>query len=214
MSAIEDRHSFIVQKNEEAYKYPVMRLKTTPAPLILGLFLLLSCTLSLALFVQLLHQRISQAFGAGNLVAHQTVYMTVHALRHAPRPASPQALRTEVAEVLRSDTALRVLMIQSVRYSPNVLDVTITDNEDRGLVSTDFANLDKLLPARSEYSELQKGGLLQLLDVAFGPARVYNVTLPLELDSQPFATVRVGVSIGHLSPLSNPADKGNVAKLE
>ena len=87
-------------------------------------------------------------------------------------------------------------MIQSVRYSPNVLDVTIADNEDRGLVSTDLENLDKLLPARSEYSELQKGGLLQLLDVAFGPARVYNVTLPLELDSQPFVTVRVGVSTG------------------
>ena len=50
-------------------------------------------------------------------------------------------------------------MMQSVRYSPNVLDVTIADNEDRGLVSTNLENLDKLLPARSEYSELQKGGL-------------------------------------------------------
>jgi hypothetical protein len=52
------------------------------------------------------------------------------------------------------------------------------------------------------------------VDVAFGPARVYNVTLPLELDSQPFATVRVGVSTGYLPPLSNPANRGNVAKLE
>jgi hypothetical protein len=105
-------------------------------------------------------------------------------------------------------------MIQSVRYSPNVLDVTIADNEDRILVSTDFANLDKLLPARSEYSELQKGRFFQLLGVAFGPARVYNVTLPLEWNSQPFATVRVGVSTGYLPPSSNPANRGNVAKLE
>jgi hypothetical protein len=104
--------------------------------------------------------------------------------------------------------------MQSVRYSPNILDVTIADNGDRCLVSTDFANLDKLLPARSEYSELEKGGFFQLLDVAFGPARVYNVTLPLERDSQPFATVRVGVSTGYLPPLSNPANRGNVAKLE
>lgn len=133
-----------------------MRLKTTPAPLILGLFFFLGCTLSFGFFVQLLHQRISQAFAVGNLVAHQTIYMTVHALRKAPRPTNPQALRAEVAEALRSDTALRALMIQSVRYSPNVLDVTIADNEDRGLVSTDFANLDKLLPARSEYSELRR----------------------------------------------------------
>jgi hypothetical protein len=191
-----------------------MRLKIAPAPVILGLFFLLVGTLSFTLFVQLLHQRILQAFAVGNLVAHQTVYMTVHALRNEPRPANPQALRAEVAEALRSDTALKALMAQSVRYSPNVLDVTIADNEDRGLVSTDSANLDKLLPARSEYSELQKGGFFQLLDVAFGPARVYNVTIPLERDSQPFATIRVGVSIGNLSPLSNPANWGNVAELE
>ena len=178
-----------------------MRLKATPAPLIVGLFLFLVCTLSFAFFVQLLHQRISQAFAAGNLVAHQTVYMTVHALRNdmrAPRPANPQALRAEVAKALRNDTALRTLMMQSVRYSPNVLDVTIADNEGRGLISTDVANLDKLLPARSEYSALQKGGFFQLLDVAFGPARVYNVTLPLALNSQSFATVTVGVSTRYL----------------
>jgi hypothetical protein len=191
-----------------------MRLKATLASLLLGLFFFLVCTLSFAFFVQLLHQRISQAFAAGNLVAHQTVYMTVHALRNEPRPANPKALRAEVAEALRRDTALRALMMQSVRYSPNVLDVTIADNEDRGLVSTDFANVDKQLAARSEYSELQKGGFLQLLDVAFGPARVYDVTLPLEWNSQPFATVKVGVSTGHLRLLSNPANWGDVAKLD
>jgi hypothetical protein len=192
-----------------------MRLKTKPAPIIIGLFFFLVCTLSFTFFIHLLHQRISQAFAVGNLVAHQTVYMTRHSLlRAAPRPANPQAFRADVAEALRSDTALRALMMQSVRYSPNVLDVTIADNEDRGLVSTNLANLDKLLPARSEYSELQKGGFFQLLNVAFGPARVYNVTLPIELDSQPFVTVRVGVSTGYLPPLSNPANRGTVAKLE
>jgi hypothetical protein len=179
-----------------------MRLKTSPAPLILGLLLFFFvCTLSFAFFVGLLHQRISQAFAAGNTVAHQTVYMTVHALRNdmrGPRPANPRAFRAEVAEALRNNTALRTLMMQSVHYSPNVLDVTIADNEGRGLISTDVANVDKPLPTRSEYSELQKGGFFQLLVAAFAPARVYNVTLPLELNSQPFATVRVGVSTRYM----------------
>ena len=35
--------------------------------------------------------------------------------------------------------------------------------------------------------------MLRLLQVVFGPPRVYNLTLPLERGSEPFATVRVGV---------------------
>ena len=35
--------------------------------------------------------------------------------------------------------------------------------------------------------------MLRLLEVVFGPPRVYNVTLPLERNFEPFATVRVGV---------------------
>ena len=95
------------------------------------------------------------------------------------------------------------LMSQLVRYSPTVLDATIADSEGRGLARTGSANLDILLPARSQYADLQKGGLVKLLDVAFGPSRVYNVTLPLERNSELFATVRVGVSTAYLRSLSN-----------
>ncbi len=49
------------------------------------------------------------------------------------------------------------------------------------------------MPQRPEYEELESGGLLRLLEVVFGPPRVYNLTLPLERHFEPFATVRVGV---------------------
>ena len=35
--------------------------------------------------------------------------------------------------------------------------------------------------------------MLRLLEVVFGPPRVYNVTLPVERENEPFATIRVGV---------------------
>ncbi len=91
------------------------------------------------------------------------------------------------------DAAVTELLSSAIRYAPTVFDVTIADSEGRGLLSTDPTNLDHLVPQRPEYAELESGGLLQLLKVVFGPPRVYNLTLPLERHSEPFATVRVGV---------------------
>jgi signal transduction histidine kinase len=175
-----------------------MRLKTKLVLAITGLVFLVVCTLSWIFLGQLLRQRMSQAYSANDMVAHQILFATRRALQtniRAPHvdPNDPQALRAAVAEALRSDPALTALMSSAIRYSPTVFDVSIADSEGRGLLSTDPTNLDHVLPHRQEYEELQSGGLLKLMEVVFGPPRVYNVTLPLELNFEPFATVRVGV---------------------
>ena len=175
-----------------------MRLKTKLVLAITGLVFLVVCTLSWIFLGQLLRQRMSQAYSANDMVAHQILFATRRALQtniRAPHvdPNDPKALRAAVAEALRSDPALTALMSSAIRYSPTVFDVSIADSEGRGLLSTDPINLDHVLPHRQEYEELQAGGLLKLMEVVFGPPRVYNVTLPLELNFEPFATVRVGV---------------------
>jgi signal transduction histidine kinase len=175
-----------------------MRLKTKLVLAITGLVFLVVCTLSWIFLGQLLRQRMSQAYSANDMVAHQILFATRRALQtniRAPHvdPNDPKALRAAVAEALRSDPALTALMSSAIRYSPTVFDVSIADSEGRGLLSTDPTNLDHVLPHRQEYEELQAGGLLKLMEVVFGPPRVYNVTLPLELNFEPFATVRVGV---------------------
>jgi PAS domain S-box-containing protein len=175
-----------------------MRLKTKLVLAITGLVFLVVCTLSWVFLGQLLRQRLSQAYSDNDMVAREILFATRRAIQTNIRgpqvdPNDPQALRAAVAEALRSDPALTALMNSAIRYSPTVFDVAIADSEGRGLLSTDPTNLDHLLPHRQEYEELQTGGLLKLLQVVFGPPRVYNVTLPMERDYEPFATIRVGV---------------------
>ncbi len=172
-----------------------MRLKTKLVLAITGLVFLVVFTLSWIFLGQLLRQRMTQAYSANDMVAHEILFATRRALLTNPHIITndPKALRATVAEALRSDPALTALMNSAIRYSPTVFDVSIADSEGRGLLSTDPADLDHLLPQRQEYAELESGGLLRLLEVVFGPPRVYNVTLPVERDSEPFATVRVGV---------------------
>jgi signal transduction histidine kinase len=134
----------------------------------------------------------SQAYSANDMVAHQIALATQRSLAGVGAN-DPKALRAAVAKALRTDPAVTELLSSAIRYAPTVFDVTIADSEGRGLLSTDPTNLDHLVPQRPEYAELESGGLVQLLKVVFGPPRVYNLTLPLQRYSEPFATVRVGV---------------------
>src|ERR1700733_417580 len=172
-----------------------MRLKTKLVLAITGLVFLVVCTLSWIFLGQLLRHRTSQAYSANDMVAHQislATQRTIGNIRDVDVD-NPAALRAAVAKALRSDNALTALLNSAIRYAPTVFDVTIADSEGRGLLSTDPTNLDHLVPQRPEYAELESGGLLQLLKVVFGPPRVYNLTLPLERNNEPFATDRVGV---------------------
>jgi signal transduction histidine kinase len=175
-----------------------MRLKTKLVLAITGLVFLVVCTLSWIYVNELLRQRMSQALAANDIVAHQILFATRRALQtniHGMQvnPSDHKAVRAAVARALRTDPALSALMDSAIRYSPTVFDVAIADSEGRALLSTDPASNDTLLPHRNEYAELQTGGLLRLLEVVFGPPHVYNVTLPVGLDFEPFATIRVGV---------------------
>ena len=175
-----------------------MILKTKLVLAITGLVFVVVCTLSWVYLGQLVRQRLSQAYSANDIAAHQIQLATTRALQtniRDPRvnPKDPQAVRAAVATALRTDPALTALMDSAVRYSPTVFDVAIADSEGRALLSTDPTDIDRLLPHRLEYAELETGGLLRLMEVVFGPPRVYNTTLPVERNNEPFATIRVGV---------------------
>jgi PAS domain S-box-containing protein len=183
-----------------------MRLKTKLVLAITGLVFLVVCTLSWIFLGQLLRQRTSQAYSVNDMVAHQISLATQRTISNIRTVDvdNPGALRATVAKALRTDTALAGLLNSAIRYAPTVFDVTIADSEGRGLLSTDPANLDRPVPSRPEYAELESGGVLRLLEVVFGPPRVYNLTLPLVRGSEPFATVRVGVRTTFLRLVVEP----------
>jgi signal transduction histidine kinase len=61
------------------------------------------------------------------------------------------------------------------------------------LLTTGPGDDDQLLPTRPNFQLLKDSNPVQLLKIIFGKAEVYDVTVPLERNKEPFATVRVGV---------------------
>ncbi len=175
-----------------------MRLKTKLVLAITGLVFLVVTVLSWLFLEQLLAQRIDQSYAANAMVARQIQYGTRLALSNGLRgrrldPNDPVALRAAVADSLQKDEGLEALLISVIRYSPTVFDIAIADRDGRALLSTDPTQDNQALPDRQDFALLQHASIVNSVRTVFGPPRVYNITLPLELQGNPFLTVRVGI---------------------
>jgi len=187
-----------------------MRLKTQLVAVITGLVLLVVSVLSWLYVSQLLQQHIEQSYSSTDIVAHQLLFTTREALENGLRNRKidvndPAAVRAAVADSLRNDTALNALINSVINYSPTVFDIAIADRNGRGLVTAPDPSLeDQLLPQRSDYASLQRDSLIQMLKIVFGPPRVYNVSLELDRNNQPFLNIRIGIRTTFLENALRP----------
>lgn len=186
-----------------------MRLKTKLVVAITVMVFVVASALSWLYFGEMLQQHIEQSYSATDIIAHQLQFATRQAIENGTRNVvinanDPAQLRAAVATALRNDAALKASLNSVISYSPTVFDVAIADGEGRAYLSTDPAQQDQLLPQRPDYAELRHASVKQILDVVFGPPRVYNVTLGLVRQGQTIASVRIGIRTTFLSETFRP----------
>lgn len=186
-----------------------MRLKTKLVVAITVMVFVVVSVLSWLYFGEMLQQHIEQSYSATDIIAHQLQFATRQAIENGTRNVAinandPAQLRAAVATALRNDAALNASLSSVISYSPTVFDVAIADGEGRAYLSTDPAQQDQLLPQRPDYAELRHASVKQILDVVFGPPRVYNVTLGLVRQGQTIASVRIGIRTTFLSATFRP----------
>lgn len=186
-----------------------MRLKTKLVVATTGLVFAVVMVFSWLYFSQLLEQHIEQSYNSTDIVAHQLQFATRQAIENGTRnllinPNDPVQLRAAVARALRNDAGLNALLNSVISYSPTVFDIAIVDGDGRAYLSTDPNQQDKILPKRPDYAELRQTSVIQTLEIVFGPPRVYNVSLGLERNGQPLATVLIGVRTTFLSNAFRP----------
>jgi signal transduction histidine kinase len=189
-----------------------MRLKTKLVVAIASLVFLIATMLSALYMNRLLDQHIQQSYDSTGVIAHQLLLATRTALETGLRsgvvnPNDPIALRAAVAASLRNDEGLTALINSLINYAPTVFDIAIADSRGTGLVTTQTAFMDKPLPKRLDYATLRDESWWKKLNVVFGKPVVYNYTLGLERDNQPFLTVRVGIRTTFLKEAFYPGLK-------
>ena len=187
-----------------------MRLKTKLVLAITALVLMISGLLSLVYVSQLLHASVRQSYETNRMVANQVTLAVQEALKTGLKnrtfdPTKPEELRNLAAEVIRSSDSLQVVIDSVNRYSATVYDINILDTTGSTVLSSLPENTDKSLPSRPDYKQLLNANPIRLISqVMFGPAKVFDVIVPLERNDQPFLNIHVGVRTTFLRQVYSP----------
>ena len=106
----------------------------------------------------------------------------------------PAAVRRALAELLPMDTSLLNIIESETALSPYIYDISVTDSKGKALLHSNAKLVGKQIPGRPGLHGVTTAHFREQLKLVYKPAAVYDVSYPLQLNSEPFGTIRVGVS--------------------
>jgi signal transduction histidine kinase len=147
---------------------------------------------------QVLRLRIDNASEAANQLTRQLAYAAendVPDFSSTPIDTSnPAAVRRAMVEYLQTDIDLNN-MLQSARGSwVFLMDATIIGPEGKALLHTDAGMVGKVVPPRPDLQQVLSARFKDQIKLVFGPPTVYDVSYGLQLNGEPFGSVRIGVA--------------------
>lgn len=105
---------------------------------------------------------------------------------------------------LSEDPGLRSLMQSATAYSLVIDYVAITGNNRLILAHNDPGEIGQTLPPAPQLSQFLDAGFYQQFHLIYGPPRVYEIVMPLQMGGQPFCDIHVGVSTVFLAAQVTP----------
>ena len=122
--------------------------------------------------------------------------------------SDPEAVRRAVRDYLQTDANLNNLL-QSISGDWRYISyAAIVDSNGRALLHSSNEMVGKVIPPLPSFDRIVNAPFREQIHLVFSPAAVYDVTFPLALNGQPFATIRIGVQIVFLrSPVRNRLER-------
>jgi signal transduction histidine kinase len=189
-----------------------MRLKTKLVLAITGLVFLIAGLLSLVYVSHLVDAAIQQSYDSNRMVANWVRFTLQNALLAGLKdqtvdPNDKEKLRELVQQAIKDSESLSATLDSANMYSTTEYDVNIVDTQSRVLLSTFPGNEDKAMPWRPNYGELLAADPITKMREIYGPAKVFDIVVPLDRNGQPFLSVRVGVRTTLLQAVYEPSLK-------
>ena len=174
-----------------------LKIKLTALTTLLVLLMVLA--ISTLYLSHLTRQALREVKSRGDYVAEEIYHQASTLLSQTRMPVGSdpsdfQALRSFVQDQFAKGAGLNSLLESAIGYSPYVYYAAITDTRRQVLVHTEPGEIGQVLPQAPPFDQLLHAGLVRQLRVIYGPSKVYEVVLPLEIGGKAFGDVRVGVS--------------------
>jgi signal transduction histidine kinase len=179
-----------------------MRLSLkTKFTLATSLLVLAVVTLVSGLYLaRLTRQTLRQSSDNAAFIAQQVYDACGNALKEAsergdaPASPSPGDMREYARHAFDNNTTLNLLIESDVGISPTIYEITISDDDNVALISSDASLRDQKVPSRPPVSSLVRAGFFEQLRALYGPPQTYEFSLPFQLGAAPFGSIRVGLS--------------------
>lgn len=176
-----------------------LSLKAKLTALISFLVMLVVLSTSTLYLSSITRQALAEVEAKGEYVANEIYHHARRVLAQSRMPAGTdpgdfQELRRFVQTTLAADLGLASSLESAIGYSPTLYYVTITDTNREVLIHNDPGEVGRRFPPAAPFSELSRSGLRDQLRVIYGPPRVYETVLPMEIGGRALGDVRVGVS--------------------
>ena len=147
---------------------------------------------------QLLRQRMTWADETASMLTRQLEYSAANAIPDLTSTrvdtSDPDVFSAAVADYLQADANLNDMLNTVVGNTQIIYDAAIVDPEGIAIIDTNPAFNGKHVPPRADLSVLRDATFRRQLELLYGPAAVYDVSIPMQLDGKPFGSIHVGVS--------------------
>jgi len=146
---------------------------------------------------QILRLRITNARDTAISLTHQLAYAASNAVPDFSSTtidtSNAVAVRRALADYVQTDVALNNLLQSDPGDWRFIYDVSIVDVNGRALLHTNASLVGKLIPKRRDFQDVVNARFREQMRLVFSPAEVYDVSYPLDLNGEPFGTIRIGV---------------------
>jgi len=175
-----------------------MRRKTQIVLAITFMVAALVCSFSYIYVSQILRQRVAYAHDSAAYLDSQLAYLVAKAVipdlaDTRVDTSNPAKVRRAIADYLATNLDLNT-MLESVVDWPMIQDAAIVDIDGRAILHTRPDLIGEIVPDRPDFQIVQDAKFRRQLRLIYNPPTLYDVRMPLELNGEPFGTIRVGVS--------------------
>jgi signal transduction histidine kinase len=175
----------------------MLRRKTIIVLVITLMVTVMVTAFSILYISQILRLRIANANETATSLTHQLAYAASNAVPDfnstSIDTSNSAAVRRALADYVQTDVALNNLLQSDPGDWRFIWDVSIVDVNGRALLHSNASLVGKVIPPRPDFQRVVKARFQDQIRLVFSPAEVYDVTYPLELNGEPFGTIRIGV---------------------
>src|SRR5579864_4358664 len=175
----------------------MLRRKTIIVLVITLMVTVMVTAFSILYISQILGLRITNARDTATSLTRQLAYAASNAVPDFSSTSidtnNPVAVRRALAEYVQTDVALNNLLQSDPGDWRFIQDVSIVDVTGKALLHTNASMVGKVIPRRPDFQHVVSARIREQMRLVFSPAEVYDVSYPLELNGEPFGTIRIGV---------------------